>query len=129
MEDRVLAQLKESFSSPSLKPMLLQAMMFASGRWYLTVAVDMLMRLKEVKREVTGDSFCILFRTTDVYKMVCKIGSHTDMLFLHTSVRIVRLYRGETTKYDIMFDEIIERYFKISGDGRNFLTWMIYMRH
>lgn len=117
--DKALAH-NMSFSIP-LKPLLLQAMLFASGRWYLTVAVDMLMRLKEIKDEANwDDDLWVLFRPTDVYRLACRVVAFTDYVS-SPLVRFVDKIRGAPSNHDIMSGKIIERYRSILQKESKFL--------
>jgi hypothetical protein len=105
-----------SFSIP-LKPLLLQAMLFASGRWYLTAAVDLLMRLKEVKREAMwDDDFWVLFRSSDVYGLACRAVAFIDWVS-SPLVHLLDKLPGERTRHEQISGKILERYGNLSKDS------------
>lgn len=119
--------LTHSFSFPfSLKPLLLQAILFTSGRFYLTVAVDVLMRLQELMIDARDDEiFHVMYRTSDVYDVACRVSAFFDTVTTSV-VRWIDTFKGASpTRYDKIADEIVEHYLKMlqkSGEGEYFTT-------
>jgi hypothetical protein len=104
--------LARNFSfSMNFKPLVLQALLFASGRWYLTVLVDTLMRLREVMKEAAmDDNFWVLFRSSDLYNIACRTVAFTDWIS-SPAVRLIEKVSG-SSKYDVLIGDIIEKYYK-----------------
>ena len=113
-----------SFSVP-FKPLLLQAMLFASGNWHVVVAVDLLMCLKEIKNDASwDDDVWVLFRTSEVYGVACHLVAFTDWASSPV-IRFLDKLKGGPPKHEKLSGKIIDRYRKIlqqSGDSQGYFT-------
>ena len=113
-----------SFTVP-FKPLLLQALLYASRSWHMTIFVDMCFRIREVIMEASlVDDYWMLFRKSDMYGLACHGVAFIDWL----SSPILRFadFVKDTPSYTDNISEIITRkYFSKSvknNEKKSYIT-------